>query len=144
MKKNLTNREIEKCLSVLNSPDSFRGKIGVDIPGNMDWSIRVNIKALSEIYSLFSSARDELAKRYVDAGKTDGDKLLPEFAEEYSREYTELITQDNEISLRALNIKQIFSLEGISPIERDVLMMMCSDEDVDNFFSINDDDEVSE
>lgn len=138
MKKTLSNAEIEYCWITLNSKDSFRRKINIKVPGNMDWSVRVNLKNIANIYNLFKEACTELGQRYVDSDKTNGNKIKKEYLNEYLKELNELRTQENEISLRPLKINEVFELDGLSSAERDALMMMCLDEEIEKYFSIDD------
>ena len=102
--------------------------------------MRVNIKALTDVYSLYSEARNELVQKYISAGKVENDRIKPEFVSEYNKDLVELMSQKNEIEFRKLNVKDFVSLPLSMP-EKDVLFVMCDDKDVDDFFAEQEDSE---
>lgn len=134
MKKILKNMEIEKYINIISAQNSFRNNTEIKLPGSLDWSLRINIKALIGIYSLFTEARNELGQKYVAAGKVEDDKVKPEYVAEYNKELFELMSQENEIEFRKLNVKDFITLPLSMP-EKDVLFIMCEDEDVENYFN---------
>lgn len=134
MKKILTNVEIEKYINTISGKDSFRNNAELKIPGSLDWSLRVNIKALTDVYSLYSEARNELVQKYISAGKVENDRIKPEFVSEYNKDLVELMSQKNEIEFRKLNVKDFITFPLSMP-EKDVLFAMCEDEDVENYFN---------
>ena len=140
MKKILTNVEIEKYINTISGKDSFRNNAELKIPGSLDWSLRVNIKALTDVYSLYSEARNELVQKYISAGKVENDRIKPEFVSEYNKDLVELMSQKNEIEFRKLNVKDFITLPLSMP-EKDVLFIMCEDEDIDDFFAEQEDSE---
>ena len=140
MKKILTNVEIEKYINTIFGKDSFRNNAELKISGSLDWSLRVNIKALTDVYSLYSEARNELVQKYISAGKVENDRIKPEFVSEYNKDLVELMSQKNEIEFRKLNVKDFVSLPLSMP-EKDVLFVMCDDKDVDDFFAEQEDSE---
>ena len=140
MKKILTNVEIEKYINTISGKDSFRNNAELKISGSLDWSLRVNIKALTDVYSLYSEARNELVQKYISAGKVENDRIKPEFVSEYNKDLVELMSQKNEIEFRKLNVKDFVSLPLSMP-EKDVLFVMCDDKDVDDFFAEQEDSE---
>lgn len=140
MKKILTNVEIEKYINTISGKDSFRNNAELKIPGSLDWSLRVNIKALTDVYSLYSEARNELVQKYISAGKVENDRIKPEFVSEYNKDLVELMSQKNDIEFRKLNVKDFINLPLSMP-EKDVLFVMCDDKDVDDFFAEQEDSE---
>lgn len=134
MKKILTNVEIEKYINTISGKDSFRNNAELKIPGSLDWSLRVNIKALTDVYSLYSEARNELVQKYISAGKVENDRIKPEFVSEYNKDLVELMSQKNEIEFRKLNVKDFITLPLSMP-EKDVLFAMCDEKDIDDFFA---------
>ena len=140
MKKILTNVEIEKYINTISGKDSFRNNAELKIPGSLDWSLRVNIKALTDVYSLYSEARNELVQKYISAGKVENDRIKPEFVSEYNKDLVELMSQKNDIEFRKLNVKDFISLPLSMP-EKDVLFAMCDDKDIDDFFAEQEDSE---
>lgn len=140
MKKILTNVEIEKYINTISGKDSFRNNAELKIPGSLDWSLRVNIKALTDVYSLYSEARNELVQKYISAGKVENDRIKPEFVSEYNKDLVDLMSQKNEIEFRKLNVKDFITLPLSMP-EKDVLFVMCDDKDVDDFFAEQEDSE---
>lgn len=134
MKKILTNVEIEKYINTISGKDSFRNNAELKIPGSLDWSLRVNIKALTDVYSLYSEARNELVQKYISAGKVENDRIKPEFVSEYNKDLVELMSQKNEIEFRKLNVKDFITLPLSMP-EKDVLFAMCDDKEVDKYFA---------
>lgn len=140
MKKILTNVEIEKYINTIFGKDSFRNNTELKISGSLDWSLRVNIKALTDVYSLYSEARNELVQKYISAGKVENDRIKSEFVSEYNKDLVELMSQKNEIEFRKLNVKDFVSLPLSMP-EKDVLFVMCDDKDVDDFFAEQEDSE---
>ena len=140
MKKILTNVEIEKYINTISGKDSFRNNAELKIPGSLDWSLRVNIKALTDVYSLYNEARNELVQKYISAGKVENDRIKPEFVSEYNKDLVELMSQKNEIEFRKLNVKDFINLPLSMP-EKDVLFAMCDEKDIDDFFAEQDDSE---
>ena len=140
MKKILTNVEIEKYINTISGKDSFRNNAELKIPGSLDWSLRVNIKALTDVYSLYNEARNELVQKYISAGKVENDRIKPEFVSEYNKDLVELMSQKNEIEFRKLNVKDFITLPLSMP-EKDVLFAMCDDKDIDDFFAEQEDSE---
>ena len=134
MKKILTNVEIEKYINTISGKDSFRNNAELKIPGSLDWSLRVNIKALTDVYSLYNEARNELVQKYISAGKVENDRIKPEFVSEYNKDLVELMSQKNDIEFRKLNVKDFINLPLSMP-EKDVLFAMCDDKDIDDFFT---------
>ena len=133
MKKILTNIEIEKYINTISGKDSFRNNAELKIPGSLDWSLRVNIKALTDVYSLYNEARNELVQKYISAGKVENDRIKPEFVSEYNKDLVELMSQKNDIEFRKLNVKDFINLPLSMP-EKDVLFVMCDEKDIDDFF----------
>ncbi len=144
MKQTMTNAEIEGCLKILNAQNSFRGNVNVKLPAKVDWAIRVNIKAMNSVFELYNEARSEIGKRYVDSGKTEGDQVKDEYLNEFVAEMQELATQENEVAIRTLSIEDVYTIEGLSSVERDALIMMCNAEDVDKYFSVDDEEPENE
>ena len=140
MKKILTNVEIEKYINTISGKDSFRNNAELKIPGSLDWSLRVNIKALTDVYSLYNEARNELVQKYISAGKVENDRIKPEFVSEYNKDLVELMSQKNDIEFRKLNVKDFITLPLSMP-EKDILFVMCDDKDVDDFFAEQEDSE---
>ena len=140
MKKILTNVEIEKYINTISWKDSFRNNAELKIPGSLDWSLRVNIKALTDVYSLYNEARNELVQKYISAGKVENDRIKPEFVSEYNKDLVELMSQKNDIEFRKLNVKDFITLPLSMP-EKDVLFAMCDDKDIDDFFAEQEDSE---
>ena len=140
MKKILTNVEIEKYINTISGKDSFRNNAELKIPGSLDWSLRVNIKALTDVYSLYSEARNELVQKYISAGKVENDRIKPEFVSEYNKDLVELMSQKNDIEFRKLNVKDFINLPLSMP-EKDVLFAMCDEKDIDDFFAEQEDSE---
>ena len=134
MKKILTNVEIEKYINTISVKDSFRNNAELKIPGSLDWSLRVNIKALTDVYSLYNEARNELVQKYISAGKVENDRIKPEFVSEYNKDLVELMSQKNDIEFRKLNVKDFITLPLSMP-EKDVLFAMCDEKDIDDFFA---------
>ena len=134
MKKILTNVEIEKYINTISGKDSFRNNAELKIPGSLDWSLRVNIKALTDVYSLYNEARNELVQKYISSGKVENDRIKPEFVSEYNKDLVELMSQKNEIEFRKLNVKDFINLPLSMP-EKDVLFVMCDDKEVDKYFA---------
>ena len=140
MKKILTNVEIEKYINTISGKDSFRNNTELKIPGSLDWSLRVNIKALTDVYSLYNEARNELVQKYISAGKVENDRIKPEFVSEYNKDLVELMSQKNDIEFRKLNVKDFITLPLSMP-EKDVLFAMCDEKDIDDFFAEQEDSE---
>ena len=140
MKKILTNVEIEKYINTISGKDSFRNNAELKVPGSLDWSLRVNIKALTDVYSLYSEARNELVQKYISAGKVENDRIKPEFVSEYNKDLVELMSQKNDIEFRKLNVKDFITLPLSMP-EKDVLFAMCDEKDIDDFFAEQEDSE---
>ena len=134
MKKILTNVEIEKYINTISGKDSFRNNAELKIPGSLDWSLRVNIKALTDVYSLYNEARNELVQKYISAGKVENDRIKPEFVSEYNKDLVELMSQKNDIEFRKLNVKDFITLPLSMP-EKDVLFAMCDEKEVDEYFN---------
>ena len=140
MKKILTNMEIEKYINTISGKDSFRNNAELKIPGSLDWSLRVNIKALTDVYSLYNEARNELVQKYISSGKVENDRIKPEFVSEYNKDLVELMSQKNDIEFRKLNVKDFITLPLSMP-EKDVLFAMCDEKDIDDFFVEQEDSE---
>ena len=133
MKKTLMNLEIEKLISVISGKDSFRNNTEIKVPGALDWSLRVNLKKLNEVYEMYNQARTEVGKKYVDAGKVEGDQVKQEYIAEYNAEIWELMIQKNEIDFRPLKVGDFMNLPLSMP-EKDFLFSMCEDEEIEKYF----------
>ena len=133
MKKTVMNLEIEKYLNIISEKDSFRNNTAIKLPGSLDWSLRVNMKKLNEVYELFNEARTELGKKYIEAGKVEDDHVKPEFLQEYNAEIFELMTQKTDIDFRPLKVRDFIELPLSMP-EKDLLFSMCEDEEIEKYF----------
>ena len=133
MKKTLMNLEIEKLISVISGKDSFRNNTEIKVPGALDWSLRVNLKKLNEVDEMYNQARTEVGKKYVDAGKVEGDQVKQEYIAEYNAEIWELMIQKNEIDFRPLKVGDFINLPLSMP-EKDFLFSMCEDEEIEKYF----------
>ena len=71
MKVTLTNYEIENFLNVIGHQESFRNNVGIKIPFNLDWALRVNIKKLTDRYSVINDARNDLNKSFLESDKVE-------------------------------------------------------------------------
>lgn len=125
MKVTITNIEIENYINLISSKDSFRNDITVKVPFDMDWALRVNLKAMNERYSIYQEARDEIAKEFISAGKAtdDGTRVKDEYIPEYNERITALLLQKNELELTPIK-KDDFKNLALSMPERDFLMLM--------------------
>ena len=133
MVKTFTNIEIEKYITVISDKNSFRNNTELKIPGSLDWALRINLKKLNDIYSMYMDARTELGKKYVAAGKVEGDKVKPEYIKEYNADLWELMMQKNEVNIRPIKIQDFINLPLSMP-EKDFLLCMCDDEEVEKYF----------
>lgn len=122
----LTNVEIEHYLNIIANPASFRNNIEVKIPANLDWTLRLNLKKLNEIYGIFVEARNDIQKEFVDAGKADMKlgKIKDEFIGEYNQRYIPLAIQKNELELRPIKYSDFKDIDALSSPERDFLFLM--------------------
>lgn len=134
MKKILTNIEIEKYINTISAQNSFRNNTELKLPGNLDWSLRVNIKALNDIYSIYRDARGDLGQKYISAGKVENDRIKPQYITEYNKELVELMNQTNELEFRVLKVNDFITLPLSMP-EKDVLFAMCDEKEVDEYFN---------
>lgn len=133
MKKTLTNAEIEKYIDIISAQNSFRNNTELKLPGNLDWSLRVNIKALNDIYSLYRDARGDLGQKYISAGKVENDRIKPQYIVEYNKELVELMNQTNELDFRVLKVNDFITLPLSMP-EKDILFSMCDEEEINKYF----------
>lgn len=134
MIKTLTNLEIDRYINIISNKDSFRNNISIKLPGALDWSLRINLNKIKEIHNVYIEALTELAKKYVNDGKVEGDKIKPEFIREYNMELNVLNVQENEINFRPIKVKDFIDLE-LSVPEKDFLLLMCEDDDIEKYFN---------
>lgn len=123
MKITITNHEIETFVTMLANPQSFRNNISVKFSDEMDWTLRVNLKALNSRYEILNEAKQELAKEFIDAGKVDGDRVKEEYLQEYNDKVIRLMVQKNELDFTAIKRDEFKNLP-LSMVERDFLMLM--------------------
>ena len=136
MKKIITNMEVEKYLKIVSAKDSFRNNTALKIPGALDWSLRVNLKKLNEIYALYEEARIELGQRYISEGKVENDFVKPEYKKDYQNDLVELLEQESEIDIRPLKIKDFIDIPLSMP-EKDFMLYMCDENEVNKYFEEN-------
>ena len=94
----------------------------------MGWNLRLNLKTLNDRYAIFQEARNEIGQAYVDAGKTEGDMVKPEYAEEYSAAILDLLNQSNELEILPLKKEDVINL-AVSMPEQDFLALMIAPEE---------------
>ena len=132
MKRTLRNIEIENILSIIASPKSFRNNVEIKVPVSVDYAVRVNLKKLNERYEIFNEMRTELQREVVEAGKVNEEKtsIADEYLNEYNSKYLPLAYQPNEINFQPIN-KEDFEHMSLSMPERDFLMLMVEDEEIE-------------
>lgn len=125
MKVTITNIEIENYIVLIGNEKSFRNNIDVKVPFDMDWALRVNLKTMTERYSIYQEARTEIGQEYVKAGKVeeDGNRVKEEFIPEFNERMTALAFQKNELEFLPIK-KDDFKDLSLSMPERDFLMLM--------------------
>lgn len=129
MKITIKNYELENYFTgVLASQDCFIKNTSIKLPGEMGWNLRINLKTLNDRYAIFQEARNEIGQSYVDAGKTEGDMVKPEYAEEYSAAILDLLNQSNELEILPLKKEDVINL-AVSMPEQDFLALMIASEE---------------
>lgn len=125
MKVTITNIEIENYIALISNENSFRNNITIKVPFDMDWALRVNLKAMNERYSVYQEARTEIGQEYVKAGKVeeDGNRVKEEFIPEFNERMAALAFQKNELEFLPIK-KNDFKDLALSMPERDFLMLM--------------------
>lgn len=133
MKVTLTNYEIENFLNVIGHQESFRNNVGIKIPFNLDWALRVNIKKLTDRYSVINDARNDLNKSFLESDKVEenGVDIKKEYIEEYVSTLSQIMSQKNEFNFETVDSEVLKNpaLEMLSMPERDFLNIMVKDED---------------
>lgn len=134
MKVTLTNAEIESYLNMLADPKSFRNNIAVKMPSaEAGWAIRVNIKILSDRFSIYDEARKDLGKEFIQNGKVeeDGQHIKKEFMGEYVYRLGELAGIHNTMDLTPLSKNDADKIIafGLSLPEEDFIMAMTEEMD---------------
>ena len=128
MKVTFTNAEIEKFLNMISNPKSFRNNVEIKIPYNLDWVLRINIKALIDRYSIVEEARNDLNREFEDSGKLEDNGLIikKEYLKEYSTLINQLMSQKNEFDFETIDKKILEnpSLYNLSMPERDFIRTM--------------------
>lgn len=131
MKVTLTNYEIESFLNVIGHQESFRNNVGIKIPFNLDWALRVNIKKLTDRYSVINDARNDLNKSFLESDKVEenGVDIKKEYIEEYVVTLSQLMSQKNELDFETVESEVLKNpaLEMLSMPERDFLNVMLED-----------------
>lgn len=129
MKITIRNYELENYFTgVLAEKDCFIKNTSIKLPGEMGWNLRLNLKTLNDRYAIFQEARNEIGQAYVDAGKTEGDMVKPEYAEEYSAAILDLFNQSNELEILPLKKEDVINL-AVSMPEQDFLALMIAPEE---------------
>lgn len=127
MKITITNYGLEEALKIINSEDSFRKDVKIKVPGKMNWALRLNIKAMTDRYTLFQEARTDLAQKFTDEGKVEDDHVKPEFIEEWTYAISELLVQENELEITPIKRADFEDLPLSMP-EFDFLELMVEEE----------------
>lgn len=127
MKVTITNYEIETAINVLANPESFRNNISVKISDDMDWAIRVNVKAMNDRYAVYNEARQEIGKEFIDAGKVEDNQIKEEFRAEYNNRLIRLAMQKNDLEFTPIKRDDFKGLQLSMP-EKDLLMLMVDEE----------------
>lgn len=132
MKKTLRNVEIENILSIIGNPSSFRNNVSVKVPVAVDYAVRVNLKKLNERFEIFNEMRSDIQREFLEAGKVNEEKtsIADEYISEYNSRYIPLALQANEFDFQPIN-KEDFEHMELSMPERDFLMLMIEDEEVE-------------
>lgn len=125
MKVTITNYELENYIALISNENSFRNNITIKVPFDMDWALRVNLKAMNERYSIYQDARTEIGQEYIEAGKVeeDGNRVKEEFIPEFNERMAALAFQKNELEFLPIK-KDDFKNLALSMPERDFLMLM--------------------
>lgn len=123
MKITITNHEIETFMNMLANPQAFKNNVTIKFSDELDWNLRVNLKALNNRYEILNEAKQDLAKMFIDAGKVDGDHVKEEYLQEYNEKLINLMMQKNEIEFTPIK-REDFKGFPLSMIERDFLMLM--------------------
>lgn len=125
MKVTMMNVEIENFINTISSKDSFRNDITVKVSADLDWALRVNLKAMNERFAIFQEARQELGQEFIDDGKVneENNTVKDEFLAEYNERLMGLMTQKNELDLLPIKRDDLKDLKLSMP-ERDFLMSM--------------------
>ena len=133
MKVTFTNAEIEGFLKMIANPKSFRNNVEIKMPFSMDWTLRINIKTLTDRYAILEEARNDLNKSFAENGKleSDGMTVKKEYLKEYITLISQLMSQKNEFDFEPIDKKDLQnpSLAELSMPERDFLMTMTKNED---------------
>ena len=124
MKVKLTNFEIEHYMNIIANPMSFRNNVAIKLPAEMDWTLRINLKALKDRYELLASARDDINREFTENGKVEGDIVKKDFVSEYNERMNALFSLVNELEFTRINEDDIKSLDMLSMPERDLLNLM--------------------
>lgn len=123
MKITITNHEIETFMNMLANPQAFKNNVAIKFSDELDWNLRVNLKALNNRYEILNEAKQDLAKMFIDAGKVVGDHVKEEYLQEYNEKLVNLMMQKNEIEFTPIR-REDFKGLPLSMIERDFLMLM--------------------
>ena len=129
MKITITNYEIEHFINMLANPESFRNNVAVKLSDDMDWAVRVNLRAMNARYDILNEARQEIGKEFIDAGKVENDQVKEEFRSEYNSRLIRLMMQKNELDFMPIKRADFKGL-SLSMPEKDFLMLMV-DEDAE-------------
>lgn len=128
MKVKLRNFEIERYLNIAFAPESFRNNVSIKISAEMDWALRINIKAMTDRLELFNNARDDLSREFIDTGKVEGEMVKEEFIPEYNKRLSALYNLMNELEFATIKKDELKKIEFLSMPERDLLNLMVEEE----------------
>ena len=132
MKKELTNREIENALNILQGEKSFLRDENFRISFKNRHAIKVNMKILSERMGIFAEERADILRKYEKLGtvKIDEDgrvSLTGQDPAELNKELNEAYTATNTLELEKIDINEFMPLK-LTYMEGEVLDLMAEEE----------------
>lgn len=127
MKVTITNYELDTFIKTLSHPESFRNNVAIKISDDLDWALRVNIKALNARFEILNDARQELGQEFINTGKAENNQVKEEYLDEYNRRLFRLMMQKNELDFMPIKRDDYKGLPLSTP-ERDFLIIMVDEE----------------
>lgn len=127
MKREFTNAEIEKILTVLNGADSFIVK--VKIPPQIRQALRVNRKALEERMQVYQEGRAEIIRTYIanDHARVVDDTVEVDepYRKAIAHELQELAVVKNDIEFQKVDdvvLEHFLNTQNLTMAEEDFLL----------------------
>ena len=121
----------------IESEDSFWNN--TKLPIKLQWDMKKNIDALSEIRNTYNDFYRKVQQKYSDNKYSEEvttengqvDRMVKEeFISEYNKELNDILSTDNEVKIRQFNIEDFGSVD-IQKKDMDMLSFFISEEETE-------------